>query len=79
MGAGEEARQHIVALAQRLYEFGHCTEDRELEIWHQLGSTMALPEMEHQFGTNQQIMANEYDQFVQKLSDFVNQVFSQFE
>ena len=26
---------------------------------------------------NQQVMANEYDQFVQKLSDFVNQEFSQ--
>ena len=27
---------------------------------------------------NQQIMANEYDQFVQKLSDFVNQEFRKF-
>ena len=27
---------------------------------------------------NQQVMANEYDQFVQKLSDFFNQEFSQF-
>ena len=34
MGADKEARQHIVTLAQRLYEFGHRTEDREMEIWH---------------------------------------------
>ena len=27
---------------------------------------------------NQQVMANEYNQFVQKLFDFVNQEFSQF-
>ena len=27
---------------------------------------------------NQQVMANEYEQFLQKLSDFVNQKFSQF-
>ena len=78
MGANEEARQHIVALAQRLYEFSHHTEDREMEIWHQLGSTVELPEVERKVSRNQQVMANEYDQFMQKLSDFVNQEFSQF-
>ena len=46
MGADEEARQHIVALAQRLYEFDHRTEDREIEIWHQLGNTVELSEVE---------------------------------
>ena len=46
MGVDEEARQHIVALAQRLYEFGHHTKDREMEIWHRLGSTVKLPEVE---------------------------------
>ena len=49
-----------------------------MEIWHQLGSTVELPEVERQVAKNQQVMANEYDQFVQKLSDFVNQEFSQF-
>ena len=78
MGADEETRQHIVALAQRLCEFGHRTEDREMEIWHRLGSTMDLPKVEHWVARNQQVMANEYDQFVPKLSDFVNQEFSQF-
>ena len=78
MGIDKETRQHIVALAQRLYEFGHRTEDREMEIWHRLGSTVELPEVERQVGKNQQVLANEYDQFVQKLSDFVNQEFSQF-
>ena len=78
MGADEEARQHIVALAQRLHEFGHRIEDRKMEIWHRLGSTMELLEVEWQVARNQQVMANEYDQFVQKLSDFVNQEFSQF-
>ena len=32
MGADDEARQHIVALSQRLYQFGHRTEERELEL-----------------------------------------------
>ena len=69
MGANKEARQHIAGLAQRLYEFGHRIEDREMEIWHRLGSTMDLLEVEHQLAKNQQVMANECDQFVQKLSD----------
>ena len=78
MGVDEEARQHMIALAQRLYEFGHRTEDCEMEIWHRLGSTVELPELERQVAKSRQVMANEYDQFVQKLSDFVNQEFSQF-
>ena len=56
----------------------HCTKDHEMEIWHRLGSTKDLPEVEHRVVMNQQIMANEYDQFVEKLSDFVNQEFRQF-
>ena len=47
-----------------------------MEIWHQLGSTVELPEVERQVAKNEQVMANEYDQFVQKLYDFVNQEFS---
>ena len=32
-----EARQHIIALAQQLYEFGQRTEAREAEMWRRLG------------------------------------------
>ena len=49
-----------------------------MEIWHRLGSIVDLRKVERQVARNQQVMANEYDQFVQKLSDFVNQEFSQF-
>ena len=73
MGADEEAKQHIVALAQRLYEFGHRTKERKMEIWHRLGSTVELPEVEHRMAKNEQIMANKYNHFVQKLYGFVNQ------
>ena len=59
-------------MAQRLYEFDHRTKDHEMEIWHRLGSTVELPKVEKQVARNHQVMANEYDQFVQKLSDFVN-------
>ena len=78
VGANKEARQHIVALAQRLYEFGHHIEDCKMEIWHRLGSMMELPEVERQVAKNQQVMANESDQFVLKLSDSLNQEFHQF-
>ena len=46
VGVDEEAKQHIVALAQRLYEFGHRTKERKMEIWHQLGRIVELPEVE---------------------------------
>ena len=32
-----EARQHIIALAQQLHEFGQRTKAREIEIWKRLG------------------------------------------
>ena len=46
MGADEQARQHIVALAQRLHEFSHRTEEREMELWHRLSGATELPAME---------------------------------
>ena len=61
MGADEEAKQHIVALAQRLHQFGHHTEEREMELWHRLGGTMELPEMEQRLTNYQQLMEDEYD------------------
>ena len=42
-----------------------------MEIWHRLGRIVELPEVEQRVAKNQQIMENEYDEFVQKLSDFV--------
>ena len=46
MGANDEARQHIVDLAQRLHQFGHRTEERELELWHRLSNTADVPGVE---------------------------------
>ena len=45
-GADEEAKRHIVALALRLHEFSHRTEEREMELWHWLGGAIELLEME---------------------------------
>ena len=49
MGVDEEARWHIVALAQRLHEFGHRTEEREMELWHRLGGALEMFEMEQKW------------------------------
>ena len=65
-------------MAQRLHQFSHRTEEHELELWHRLGGTVALPEMEHRLTSYQQRMENKYDQFTQWLSDFINQEISQF-
>ena len=40
MGADDEARQHIVALAQRLHQFGHQTKEREMELSHWLSDVI---------------------------------------
>ena len=34
VGTDKEARQHLVALAQQIYEFGHRIEACEMELWH---------------------------------------------
>ena len=33
LGADKEARQHLVPLAQQIYEFSHRTEAREVVLW----------------------------------------------
>ena len=48
VGADDEARQHIVALAQRLHQFDHRTEERDMEIWHLLSNAANLLGMEGQ-------------------------------
>ena len=40
VGADDEARHHIDALAQRLHQFNHRTKEREMELWHWLSSAM---------------------------------------
>ena len=72
MGTDEEARQHLVALAQQIYEFSHRTEAREMELWHRLGHTAQLSEVEQRMGNCRQEMADEFDRFTQRLSDFIN-------
>ena len=48
VGTDDEARQHIVALAQRLHQFGHRTEEREMELRHWLSNATNLPRVERQ-------------------------------
>ena len=78
MGADEEARQHIVALAQRLYHFGHRIEERESELWHQLSNATNWSRVEHQLATCQEMWESEYNQFITELSNFVNKEIDDF-
>ena len=78
MGIDEEARQHIFTVAQRLYDFVHRTEKHEMELWHQLSGTMDLPRVERLMAENQNEMEAVYNNFLQRLSDFVNQEIAQF-
>ena len=55
MGADDGARQHIVALAQRLHQFSHRTEEREMELWHWLSNAADLSGVEHQLVRSQEM------------------------
>ena len=78
MGIDEEVRQYLVVLAQHIYEFGHRTEAREMELWHQLVNAVQLSEVEQKVANCQQEIANEFDRFTQKFSGFINQEIHQF-
>ena len=78
VGVDEEAKQHIVALAQRLHEFGHRIEERGMELWNRLSGALDLLGVERIMARNQNEMETEYNNFVRELSDFVNQEITQF-
>ena len=78
VGANDEARQHIVALAQRLHQFGHRTEERELEMWHRLSNAANLPGVERQLARSQELWETEYNKFIAELSTFVNKEINDF-
>ena len=78
MGADDEARQHIVALAQRLHQFGHRTEERELELWHRLSHVADAPGVERRLATAQELWESEYNKFIAELSSFVNKEINDF-
>ena len=78
VGANEEAKQLIIALAQRLYKFGHRAEECEMELWHQLGGAIELPKMEQKWANYQKVLEDEFNQFTGKVSNFINQEISQF-
>ena len=78
MGADGEARQHIVALAERLHQFGHRTEERELELWHWLSNAVDVPGVECRLATAQKMWESEYNKFIAELSNFVNKEIDDF-
>ena len=78
MGADDEARQHIVALAQRLHQFGHRTEERELELWHRLSHAVDALGVERRLASAQELWESEYNKFIAELSSFVNKELNDF-
>ena len=78
VGADDEAKQHIVALAQRLHQFGHRTEERELELWHRLGNVVDVAGVERRLAIAQETWESEYNKFIAELSSFVNKEISEF-
>ena len=78
VGADDEARHHIVALAERLHQFGHRTEEREIEIWHRLSIAADIPGVESRLTGIQEIWEAEYNKFTEELSNYVNKEINDF-
>ena len=52
VGADEEKKWHIVALAQRLHAFRHQIEEREMELWRRLSGALDFPRVESLMARN---------------------------
>ena len=79
VGTDDEAKQHIVVLAQILHQFGDRTEERELELWHRLSNAADVPGVERQLATAQETWESENNKFIAELSSFVNKEISEFQ
>ena len=71
VAADDEARQQIVALAQQVYQFGHRTEERELEIWRRLGGTAEIVEVHQLLANLDKRMQDETTKFATDLTGTV--------
>ena len=78
MGIDDEARHHIDVLAQRLHQFGHRAEERDMELWDQLSNATDFPGVERQLATAQEMWEAEYNKFIAELSNFVSKHISEF-
>ena len=68
----------LCALAQRLHQFGHRTEERELELWHRLSNVADVVGVERRLAIAQETWESEYNKFIAELSNFVNKEISEF-
>ena len=63
VGANEEAKQHIVALVQRLHDFRHQTKEHGMEWWHWLSGALDLLGVERLIAKNQNERETKYNHF----------------
>ena len=78
VGADDEARHHIDVLAQWLHQFGHQTEEREMELWHRLSNVADVFGVERRLAKTQEMWETEYNKFIAELSTFVNKEINNF-
>ena len=78
VGADDEAKQDIIALPHKLYHFGHWTEGREMELWHQLSNATDFPGVERRLAKTQEMWETEYNKFIAELFSFVNKEINDF-
>ena len=78
MGTDDEARHHIDVLVEMLHQFGHWTEEREMELWYWLSNATDWSRVERRLARSQEMWESEYNKFIVELSTFVNKEISEF-
>ena len=72
-GVDDEARQQAVALAEQLYQFGHRTEAREMDLWDRLQNVMETSGVHQLVAQLEQTMQAETSSFAERVFHYVDE------
>ena len=73
VGVDDEARQQVVALAEQLYQFGHRTEAREMDLWGRLQNMMETSGVHQLVAQLEQTMQAETTSFAERVFQYVDE------
>ena len=71
-GVDEEARQQVVALAEQVYQFGHRTEAREMELWGRMQNVMNASGVHQTVAQLEQTMKDASAAFAGEMYQYIN-------
>ena len=71
-GIDDEARQQAVALAEQLYQFGHRTEPKEMELWGRMQNVMESSGIHQLLAQLEENMQTETTSFAERMYHYVD-------